>query len=122
MPEDLSEYIPEQTHKANKPNEGVVKLLDFRLPLAWLISSAVMVSVSLGGLYMEVSDVSKQLTLIEAANDTRDTKLTNILQDLATASGKSDTEQVEITADETSIANINSEITDIQKNIKWMPH
>lgn len=123
MPDDFSDYLPEKSNRVDTAEqEGIAKIIDLKLPLAWVISSAVVVSLSFGGLFMQVKGIGDQISELKNSSDNRDVQMSNVLQQIAQTNDKADTQQVEILNDQTSIATIQAEIVEIQKNIKWFPH
>lgn len=112
--DDFGDYLPEraQPDETAKDDEGIAKIIDLKLPLAWLISSAIVICLSFGGLFVQVNGVAQQIAGLQSVGASRDAQMVQVLQQLAT-------DQAELTNQQADISAINGEINDINKNIVW---
>ena len=102
-------------------NERPLKVIDAKLPLTWLITSAVAVILAMGGVFMKLDNVSVALSKLEAKTDSRDERINLLAQTQIQQQGKNDTQDAQIVRSQSDIVDLKRDIDEIRKSQRWMP-
>lgn len=86
------------------------RIIDTKLPLAWLIGSAAMVIFAMGGIYIKLDTVSVALAKLEAKVDQRDDRIGLLQNTVTQTQGKTETQQNEINR-------LGQDVSDLKRSI-----
>lgn len=89
------------------------KLIDMKIPLTWLLVSAISVGLSIGGLFNKVDTVTSALARLEKTIETRDEKLNTIVESISAVRSKTEVQQIQIERN-------SSDISEIKSNLKYV--
>jgi septal ring factor EnvC (AmiA/AmiB activator) len=95
----------------NQPEEvKAMTVIDFKLPLPWMLSSAALIVFSLGSLYMKIDQQQTIITQVSAKLDKRDENTTVILTTLAEVKSNNATQDAAISRNAEDIADIKRQL------------
>lgn len=91
-------------------------VIDAKLPLTWLIGSAVAIVFSLGGLYVKVDSLISTFDKVGTKLDVQDSKVSTLTQNLLIQSGRYDTLSIKVDTNAENIAEIKKDVDNYLKS------
>ncbi len=113
--------VPLNNEAGQDMNERPQKIIDAKLPLPWLIGSVCAVVFSMGGVFVKLDAVGVSLTKLEAKTDTRDERISSLMQTLIRQQGKNDAQDAQIQRNASDISDVKRNVEELRESQRWMP-
>lgn len=113
--------MPLNNEAGQDMNERPQKIIDAKLPLPWLIGCATAIVFSMGGVFVKLDAVGSSLTKLEAKTDNRDERISALMQTLIQQQGKNDTQDAQISRNQSDISDLKRDVEEVKKSQRWMP-
>lgn len=91
-------------------------VIDAKLPLTWLIGSAVAIVFSLGGLYVKVDSLIDTFSRVNERLASQDKSVSTLSQNLLIQSGRYDTLSLKVDANTKNIDDLKKDVDSYLKN------
>jgi hypothetical protein len=98
----------------------ITKSVDTKLPLTWVISSAFGIIFSVGGVYIELKNISNSLEKIERKNDLRDDKIQQINQMAIETNGRVTNQQSQLERAQLDMSELRRDFANSPKMTRWV--
>jgi len=96
------------------------KIIEAKLPLVWLLSSAFAVVFSLGGLYVQVNSQTAAIQNMQVAIDKRSERLDQLTVSVVTQQTRNEAQDILIVRNANDIADINRNLNESRQLKKWL--
>lgn len=105
----------------DKPQTGIQKVIDSKLPLPWLLGSSAMILLAMGGLFAKMDNVTAAVQELSRKSETRDERMNLISNAIAETRSISMGNTASIVRSEKDIETMRRDIEDLRKTQRWLP-
>lgn len=104
-----------------KPQTGMQKMIDSKVPLVWVMSTSAAILIAMGGLFAKVDTMTTQVTDLVKKSESRDDRMNLISSAIAETRGLTMTNIQSINRSEKDIEMMRRDIDDLRKTQRWLP-